>query len=293
MSGNFQFDIGLATQTEYVEGFLGIQVDGYGEDAAAMPHAHAAEIGGMMYRPDDPDLDPDGQPLPASSAQVLYWDEGGRQFACGMNDPRVTAKAPQLTKGGKQIVVKSGAFSQWDGDTGSFTTYVPYDFPGDDVRKTPNKACLFAIDTRTKGAETIQIVHGCGSAFVMMGDGTTTLKNKAGDACLVLDSSGFLLNGNTKVYGGFHVGSPAAQPVSLAPGTQAQIAALQVQIAALGAYVAALTSLYLSPPTSTTYASFAPLAGAAGAAVAAAVAAGAVTVAASVVPATSTKMVAD
>lgn len=306
MSGSISWDIGLATVSSYKDGaHLGIQVDGYGEDQAAMPEGFCAELGGIMCRPDDPALDPEGQPIPDKATQVMYGWEGGRQFVVPMNDPRVTAKSPQLTKGGKQIVVKSGAFSQWDGDTGSFTTYVPYDFPGDDVSKTANKACLFAIDTRAKGSETIQIVHGCGTAFVMMGDGTITIKNKAGDACYVLDSTGHLLNGNTKIYGGLHIGSPAAMPIALAPGVQAQIATIQTQMTAISVALGLIAAAFgptgfANEPTMKAYLLGDAIAQAlvnaafgAGTAAAGVITAGAAAVAAGVVPATSTKTVSD
>ena len=297
---SFSFDIGLATLTKYNDGFLGIQIDGYGEGKAALPEGFASDLTGIMHRPDDPELDPDGQPLPTKSCQCLYWWEGGRQHIAPMIDPRITKISPVLTKGGKQLVVKTGSFMQLDGTSGSQMMYVPYSFTDPKDYTTATKASMVNIDVRTAGAESIQLVHGAGMGLTMTAGGTNQvlLKNKAGDALHVLDDSGHLFTGTFKCYGGVQIGSPAAMPVALAPGTQAQISALQIEVAALAtAFAAAMGALVAEASAGWTAATAlpvtAPLLTAAATASTAAVAAGAAGVTAGAITAISKVSVSD
>lgn len=100
--GALSWDIGLAMLSEYDrDGFLGIQVDGYGEEQAGLASYEAHGLLGTLGRPMDPDVGPDGQPIEGMSCQVMYAHEGSKAHAFCLNDPRTLSKLPELLKGEK------------------------------------------------------------------------------------------------------------------------------------------------------------------------------------------------
>lgn len=92
-------DVHNATLSEYQDGHLAVQTDGYGKDAG-LPPAEVQAHGGVLYRPLDPEVDDLGEVNPQKACAVLTWWEGGRQFVIPTVDPRIMALLPELGKGG-------------------------------------------------------------------------------------------------------------------------------------------------------------------------------------------------
>jgi hypothetical protein len=117
-----EFDVQIATLTEYdADGFIGLQVDGYGPDAGLEP-VEMHGFAGFLARPADPVLGADGEPDPANSHAVLHATEGGRGHAWPLGHPGQLAKLPRLPKG-SAIFYAPGAAGSWmlfDGTTGTW-----------------------------------------------------------------------------------------------------------------------------------------------------------------------------
>lgn len=90
---------GVIVGSEYKEDGLHLQVDGYGEDNAGVEPAVYSHPAGFMSRPLDPELDPEGLPLPLKSCQAIYYWEGGRCHVIPTADPRAVVNLPRLGKG--------------------------------------------------------------------------------------------------------------------------------------------------------------------------------------------------
>lgn len=217
-----EFDLSVATLTQYDDGFLGVQIKDYGDEdqAGGVPFELHSPFG-FLSRPDDPDSSGLG-------CQVLYSATGNDTHAWLSHDPRYIPLLPQLKKGGSMQYCKKGAFAQFDGDDGSYTIYIPY--------ANGAKAMALSIDVVN---EAISLVHGDGMALVLA-NGTATLKNADGSAVLFLDAGGVNFGGNITLAGGVVAGSVAsAQPVALAPPILAWITAAQAFITAAAAQLSA------------------------------------------------------
>lgn len=85
--------IGIATFSEIDgDGFVGVQVDGYGEEKSGLPPFELHHPYGFASRPLDPDADGTG-------CAALYGIEGNRGFAWLAHDPRQATVLPALRKG--------------------------------------------------------------------------------------------------------------------------------------------------------------------------------------------------
>jgi hypothetical protein len=116
---SFAWDLGVAMYSEYdADGFLGIQVDVYGEEQSGCPALEAHGHFGFLSRPRDPD--PDG-----AGCHALYAWEGNRGHVWLAGDPRVTAKLPRLKKGGSVHYCAAGGYALFDGESGAYTVHVP------------------------------------------------------------------------------------------------------------------------------------------------------------------------
>lgn len=240
------FDIGVGLLSEYdADGFIGIQVDNYGEGQSGVQPYELHSVHGLYSRMNDPDTDGAGNAT--KGCTVLYGMEGGRGHAWLCSDPRAIVNIPQVQKGG--VVLYGGpnatpSFFNVDGKTGSITLYVPYEISGG----TPAKSMSIEINVDVPGQESITIVHGSGMA-VTMRQGSLILKNASGSAYLELNDGGGVLNGNWAVAGSLATGAVAAAlPVASAISTVAAIAALEAQVAAISA---ALTAIFTPPPAIT------------------------------------------
>lgn len=121
-------DLGVAVLSEYnADGFLGIGIDAYGEDAAGLQPAEAHHPFGFLGRPLDPDVDGAGQPTLGASLYRFDEENGTTVLVCG--DPRVTAKLPQVAKGGSiqygTTAALDVAYAHFDGADGSWVVHVP------------------------------------------------------------------------------------------------------------------------------------------------------------------------
>ncbi len=201
---NPAIDICVGTQTGYTDdGFLGVQIDEYGEEqagAAASPVLHQY---GFASRPKASGSNGVG-------VHVIHYDCGsGQRFAVLYHDPRVQERIPPLTEGSSVQYGDWGGFAQFDEDTNTWTLYIP-DGP------TATKAHLVQVGEDTNGVPAILIVHSSGMAITML-DKTMVLKNAAGDAYIELNESGGVLNGNWLITGSLSCGGETAVPVLVGP----------------------------------------------------------------------------
>ena len=192
MADTWKWDLGVSCLSEYdPDGFLGFQVDVYGEQQSGAPPFEAHYPTGIVSRHRDPDTGSDG--LPTLGGNILYAWEGNTGYAFPMADPRAIGRLPRIKKGGTCVYADTGAsgkpsFIAFDGDNGSQQTYVGYG----------SKAHSFSLLTTPGGAEAVALVHGEGMALTMAAGGkrSAILKNAAGDSYVELNDDGFTCNGN-------------------------------------------------------------------------------------------------
>lgn len=223
------------------DGFLGVQVDVYGEEKSGAVAATLQHNFGFLARPRDPDGD--------GACDVLYGWMGSELLVWLGRDGRFNSKIPPLKKGGSVQFGATGTFHLIDGENGGTTHYVPYALSNG----VATKAMAISIDVANSGAETLSIVHGDGMAIVMMAEGKKTIiKNASGNACIILDADGITLNGNVKCVGGITMGdSVGAQPVVLGPAMLAHLLVLgtwAVAVHALPTIGALLPPVIIPPP---------------------------------------------
>lgn len=250
-----KFDLGVAMLSEYdADGFIGIQVDLYGEQAASAPAFEGHHQYGFLSVPLDPEKDSTAQPT-ANACSVLYGWEGSRGHVWLLGDPRVTTKLPKVVKGGSIQYGATGSFHVIDGKTGTQVLYVPYAF-GPDGK--PTKALTLQLNVDAVGQENISIIHGDGMAITMTSGAKSSvvIKNKSGSSYFEVNDDGMVSSGSHVVQGMLQVGA-GAQPLALAPPliqlltqlinivaainattTGAPAAALQAQLATIAAKAA-------------------------------------------------------
>lgn len=110
------------------DGFIGLQVDVYGEQKSGAPPFEAHFPPGIIHRHRDPDVGPDGQPT--LGANVLYAWEGNTGHAIPLTDPRVVALLPNTVEPGGTLLYAhrdDGQLSimRLSGTDGAFVVYVP------------------------------------------------------------------------------------------------------------------------------------------------------------------------
>lgn len=209
-----EHDIGVALTSFYdADGFLGIQWDAYGEDKSGVQAAEVHWPGGTAFRPRDADVGADGQPIAGRGANIHLMQEGNTPHIKVLSDPRAVQKLPRLKKGGGLTFGDTGKatlpFASFDGDTGSYTIYVPY--------QDGSKAHAISVNVDNAGQEVVQIIHGSGANITLLADGTTNITSPNKTSSVTVSNSGLVLNGNTQVQGAVRCGNPStAQPVALA-----------------------------------------------------------------------------
>jgi hypothetical protein len=232
----FDWDHSIVTLTEVdADGFVGIQTEPFSGKHGAAPFGEMGYPFGLIGRPHDPELDSDGDPDPAKACGALYAFYGSRQHVWPQKDPRMVARLPKQKKGG--TIVYGGklarpGFVEFDGDTGSLTAYVPYDFDGTGADATPRKACAIAVNVRTAGAETIELTHGAGMQFSMTAGGKNSglWKNKSGSVYHEINDDLHVLNGECAL------GAPTgAQAVAIGPAVVDALGAVLDAVTAAGA----------------------------------------------------------
>lgn len=218
------FTIARCLLTTSRSGFLGLQVDGMG-DGATMPVVELHHPYGFLSRPKAPTADGDG-------CDVLYAWEGTKGHALlALADGAHTPLLPPVKEGGSIQYGISDAlkptFTLIDGETGSYQVYAP---------TKGGSACTFAIDVSEEDKEAIQLLHACGLGLHMDAETKTlTLHNHNGTASILINADGIILSGNVKIPGGVTMGGDGAQPVTLDPLLQAELAKVSTFAAQVGA----------------------------------------------------------
>lgn len=210
---------GKCVVSEYDDaGFIGIQVDAFGElDSGATPF-DALHPYGFEGRPLDRSDTLDG-------ADALYWYDGDEGHVMALGDGRGASYLPQLVKGSSRQYNARGAFMLLDYDDETVTLYQPYD--------SGNKAHVLSMGVDGNGDDYVGLVQALGLALTMLGK-SLVIKNAAGDVFIELNDSGITINGNTTVYGGLNAGGAAGLPVMMATAFSAWWTALGTAIAASG-----------------------------------------------------------
>jgi hypothetical protein len=118
----------LATFSERTaQGFIRFACDWFGEKAGGGRVGESLSPWGLISRPRDPDLSPDGEPT--GGAGILLDYDGDQPFFTPTQDPRYASLIPDPKKGGAVLYAVTGtprAVSLvLDGDTGTATLTVP------------------------------------------------------------------------------------------------------------------------------------------------------------------------
>lgn len=228
----FSWDITVGITSEYdLDGFLTIAHDSHGKNGGVSP-GEAHHPFGTFGRARDADLARDGTLVKGGNVMIGW--EGSTPHFVVLSDPRSVPKLPRHKLGGYGIYADTGKgqlpYAVFDGETGSFTLYVPYEFSGD----APGKAMAISVDVTNAGDENLQIVHGSGSVVSMLADGSVSIvAADKGSSVTVSNGGAVTVNGNTVVNGGVTLGSPAgALPVAIAPYLVAYLQALELNIGA-------------------------------------------------------------
>lgn len=218
------------------EGWLSVQVNAYGPDAARSGALLLSPYG-MLGRP----LDPDGD----GACKALTAREGDQDFAIATVDLRVLKKLPQPKKGGSVQFGSDGGFMEFNPETHTWTLYIPVAFDGSG---TPTKAHLLQIGKDTNGLRCITLLHADGPAISILEGGkkSITLKNAASNAYLEVNDDGLVLNGKTVIKGGLK-SDEGAGVVPVARSTELLVWA-GLMTAAINALIAKVNAL---PPAST------------------------------------------
>lgn len=233
MSGYLEWDLGLSMlSTVDKDGFIGIQVDAYGEeDSGVEPYESLFPLG-FYARPLDPSKDDTGAPDPKNACTILYAMEGGQGHAFPMGDPRLAKYLPKLKKGGAMWAcpIPGAGYMLWDGRdpngkrrAGSFTLGVRY----------AGKTALIAVDVGTPGEEFIRFAHGEGNSIELRADGSIVIMTKSGETWVSIKDDQIVLNGDTQAQGSMSVGdAAAAQPVVSLAGLLTYLTALETALKA-------------------------------------------------------------
>ncbi len=153
----------VATYSEVdANGFIGIQFDAFGEEKSGMEAVETQHQFGFRSRP----RDPEGE---FGCTILVGWEGDEAHVLSVLSDPRWIKSLPKEKKGGstRYGVTKNGAkavsFSQFDGDTGGYTLYVP-EFDGSGV----SGAYCITVDPTQR---TIQLIHPDGFSVMLTKDG--------------------------------------------------------------------------------------------------------------------------
>lgn len=219
----------LATFSEFADGVLGISPALRGEDPGGPPFESVQPLG-ILARPRDPTVGPDGQPVAGAGLLIATDGASGEGYAIPTTDGRAVAKIPQVAKGGTCLYASGplSSFHHLDGDNGSQQIIVLYGEGG-------GKSLSITLSCDKAGKENIRIGHGDGHAVLLNHQGKVILHNAAGDAYVEVGPSGVTINGNLKVNGSIIGGNPvAAVPVALATETNALLAAINTALMSTG-----------------------------------------------------------
>jgi len=211
--------LGMCVVSEYDDdGFIGIQVDAFGENESGMDPFEALHPYGFEGRPLDRADSLEG-------SQAFYWRDGPEGHVMALGDGRGPQNLPQLSLGSSRQYNSAGAFLLLDTDAETLTAYTPY--------SGGSKAHVFTMGLDSNGKDYVGLVQALGLALTML-EKSLVLKNAAGDAYIELNDAGITINGNTTVYGGLNAGGGAGLPVMMAVAFSAWWSALTSVISASG-----------------------------------------------------------
>jgi hypothetical protein len=218
--------------SDWSKGWLTIQGDELGTNQAGDPTTDGSMQGapvilplGLISRPMDPDVGPDGRPV-AGAGVLTFEDEGGDVFSMPTTDQRAVKLVPPVKKGGTALHAtgKHGGCINLDGDNGALMILIP--------NADASKNYVISIDP---AGDSIQVRHASGMAMTMTGGGknSVVVSNKAGNVYHEINDSGIVQNGNVTTNGGMVVGD-VTKAVQMAMSTEliAVVAAFNAALAA-------------------------------------------------------------
>lgn len=248
-----EWDYGLASFSEFVEGVLSVAVDLYGAGDADGTGASGRTLPsmqplGLLARPMDPTVDP-ATARPTLGAGCLYGFIGDEGWSMPTTDPRLLADVPEIAKG-STLLYATKAFLYMNGETRDVTLF---------QRVGTAKGQSISM-VATEGSEAIQVRHAKGSNVGLLPDGSVLINAETASNFVHVTNSGVNISGLLKLAGGAVLGDVVgAQPLPL--GT--------AYAAAMGALATALTALSTDPGLTTAGAACGTAATAVGAAAAA------------------------
>lgn len=219
----------LAVFSEFRDKALGISPSLRGDEPGGPPFDSVQPLG-LVARPRDPTLGPDGQPVTGAGLLIATDGASGEGFCIPTTDPRALERVPQVAKGGTCLYASGPktSFHHLDGDNGSQQIIVLY---GDNQ----DKSLSITLSVDKAGKENIRIGHGMGHAVLLNHQGKVILHNAAGNAYVEVGPDGIVINGNLKVNGSITGGNtPAAVPVALVTDLAVLLGAINTALVTTG-----------------------------------------------------------
>lgn len=211
-------ELGTCVTTGYDEnGFIGVQIDGYGGPDSSTQFEQLSHAYGFTSRPLDPEK--------GIGCSLFRWNQRRRRHMWLGDDPRIADKIPPIKKGGSAQYASDGSFASFDPETHTWTLYVPY---------ADGKAHLGTFGKDGNGTPIIEWASGEGPSFTIL-DKVTTLKNASGSAYIVLNDDGTTVVGPLKAAGGADIGGPTSEPLSKFAALAAVLTELAQALPAIGA----------------------------------------------------------
>lgn len=190
-------ELGTCVTTGYDEnGFIGVQIDGYGGPDSSTQFEQLSHAYGFAARPLDP--------VKGIGCTLFRWNQRRRRHMWLGDDPRLADKVPPIKKGGSAQYASDGSFASFDPETHTWTLYVPY---------ANGKAHLVTVGKDGNGTPIVELASGEGPSLTIL-DKVTTLKNAGGSAYIVLDDDGTTIVGPLKAAGGADIGGPTSAPLA-------------------------------------------------------------------------------
>lgn len=232
--GGLMFDLGTAVHTAYDdEGWIGVRLDGYGEEESGMGDSELQTQFGFTSRPVDRD--------DAGGCDILYAHAGNSEsFAWLGTDRRYTNKCPPLFQGSSAQWNSHGGFFLLDTEQDTATLYVPMG----------NEAHVVTVGVDANAEKVISLQHSNGSYITVNKDGITM--RGVGDAFANINGNKVALNGEVTTTASMTVGGVAALSVAKADPIVAYLSALEALLGVMAVDIAAKTPIPapVQPPAS-------------------------------------------
>jgi len=192
------FDIGTVVHTAYDdEGWLGVRIDGFGEEDAGLGDSELQTPFGFTSRPVDQTAE--------GGCDATYAHAGNSEsFAWFGTDRRYSAKCPPLYQGSSAHWASDGQFLLLDTEKHTTTLYVP----------RGNLAHVVTVGEDANAQAVINLQHQNGSYVTINDDGVTV--RGIGDGFINVNGSKVALNGEVTTTASLTVGGVAGLPVAMA-----------------------------------------------------------------------------